>query len=120
MRDQSGKSAEEGEVSSCVSNLIHAFTDGLNVFKRLRERRRKRKGKQQKEREEGCSGAELQLSDSLRKGPVELKEKYESCYGEKGDKFAKGDGEFPVPPRGWLPSLRHKTDRRQQLRTLRS
>lgn len=108
MRDQSGKSAEDGEVSSCVSNLIHAFTDGLNVFKRLRERRRKRKSKQQKEREEVVSGAELQLSNSLRKGPVELKEKYESCYGDKGERFAKGDGEFPCTTAWWLPSERDR------------
>ncbi|KAJ4348247.1 uncharacterized protein N0V89_009619 [Didymosphaeria variabile] len=91
MKAQAGKSAGDGEVASCVSNLIHAFTDGLNVFKRLRERRRKRRSKH-KDRDLGApSGAELQLSTSLRKGPLELSEKYASCYGDKGDKFAKGD-----------------------------
>ncbi|KAJ4290862.1 hypothetical protein N0V90_010058 [Kalmusia sp. IMI 367209] len=84
------KSAGQGEVSNCVANLIHAFTDGLNVFKRLRERRRKRKSKH-KERDGAASGAELQLSNSLRKGPMELKERYESCYSDRGEKFAKGD-----------------------------
>jgi len=85
----------EGEVSNCVSNLIHAFTDGLNVFKRLSERHRRRKSKQ-KERRQAQSSAELQLSDSLRKGPLELRAKYDSCYSEEGDKFAKGDGKSLV------------------------
>ncbi|KAF1973607.1 hypothetical protein BU23DRAFT_589548 [Bimuria novae-zelandiae CBS 107.79] len=95
MKDQAGKSAVaatgDGEVSSRVTNLIHAFTDGLNVFKRLRERRRRKKTKQREKEREEASGAELLLSESLRKGPVELRERYESCYGEKGEKFAKGD-----------------------------
>ncbi|KAF2444097.1 hypothetical protein P171DRAFT_473281 [Karstenula rhodostoma CBS 690.94] len=91
MKAQAERSAGNGEVASCVANLIHAFTDGLNVFKRVRERRRKRKSKH-KERESGApSDPELQLSNSLRKGPVELRDKYESCYGDKGEKFAKGD-----------------------------
>lgn len=111
MRDRGEQSVGDGEVSSCVSNLIHAFTDGLNVFKRLRERRKRRKSKQ-REREEGPSGEELQLSNSLRKGPVELKEKYENCYGDKGDKFAKGDGKSYCTAVQWLPSERQHTDRK--------
>ncbi|KAL5422259.1 hypothetical protein PMIN04_004885 [Paraphaeosphaeria minitans] len=91
MKDQAEKSTGNGEVASCVSNLVHAFTDGLNVFKRLRERRRKRNSKHREREPSAPSEPELQLSNSLRKGPVELREKYESCYGEKGEKFAKGD-----------------------------
>jgi hypothetical protein len=92
MKDQAEKRAGDGEVAGCVSNLIHAFTDGLNVFKRLRERRRKRKTKHKEREPVAPSAPELQLSNSLRKGPSELREKYESCYGDKGEKFAKGDG----------------------------
>lgn len=92
MKDQAERSAGDGEVASCVSNLVHAFTDGLNVFKRLRERRRKRKSKHKERESSAPSGAELQLSNSLKQGPVELREKYESCYGDKGEDFAKGDG----------------------------
>ncbi|KAL5380792.1 hypothetical protein DPSP01_007593 [Paraphaeosphaeria sporulosa] len=91
MKAQAERSAGNGEVASCVSNLIHAFTDGLNVFKRLRERRRKRKSKHRERESSAPFEPELQLSNSLRKGPVELREKYESCYGDKGEKFAKGD-----------------------------
>lgn len=94
----------EGEVSGCVADLIIAFTDGLNVFKRLRERRRKRKSRQkdkdrekerekEREKDDGPSGEELLLSESLKRGPLELKDKYEDCYGDKGERFAKGDGE---------------------------
>lgn len=97
MKEQPERSTGNGEVASCVSNLIHAFTDGLDIFKRLRERRRKRKSKnkEHKERESGApSDPELQLSNSLRKGPVELREKYASYYDDKGERFAKGDSEW--------------------------
>lgn len=92
MKDHIEKSAGDGDVSNCVTNLIHAFTDGLNVFKRLRERRKKSKSKAKEREAETPSGAELQLSNSLRKGPVELRAKYERCYSEKGEGFSKGDG----------------------------
>jgi hypothetical protein len=82
-----------GDVSNCVSNLIHAFTDGLNIFKRLRERRRKRKSKKRKEEEGRRESAELLLSNSLRRGPKDIQERYEKCYGDKGERFAKGDCE---------------------------
>jgi len=80
-----------GDVSNCVSNLIHAFTDGLNIFKRLRERRRKKKSKKSRETVEKDEGAELLLSNSLRRGPRDIQDRYEKCYGEKGERFARGD-----------------------------
>ncbi|KAF1956857.1 hypothetical protein CC80DRAFT_593544 [Byssothecium circinans] len=89
------QTSREPAVESSVHNLIHAFTDGLNVFKRLKERRRKRKSKH---KSTGGGGdvkvkddAESQLSISLRKGPVELQDTYVRCYGEKGEEFARGD-----------------------------
>jgi hypothetical protein len=83
------------DVSNSVYNLIHAFTDGQNVFKRLRARRSKKsKNKQAGPKDVGASDAELQLSSSLRRGPVELGDKYARCYGEKGEVFARGDCEF--------------------------
>ncbi|KAF2827656.1 hypothetical protein CC86DRAFT_214515 [Ophiobolus disseminans] len=83
--------AEEAEVSSCVSNLIQAFANGLNVFKRLRERRRKRKARKENQPPDTANTDELQLSTSLRRGPQELAEKYDACYSQTGHSFAKGD-----------------------------
>ncbi|KAF2129759.1 hypothetical protein P153DRAFT_314945 [Dothidotthia symphoricarpi CBS 119687] len=90
-RSQLYQAEQEGEVSSCVANLIQAFTDGLNIFKRLRERRRKRKARKQHPEVERVTGAELQLSDSLKKGPSELALRYAQCYGAVGQQFAWGD-----------------------------
>ncbi|KAF2260978.1 hypothetical protein CC78DRAFT_619790 [Lojkania enalia] len=84
-------SSGEGEVSSCVSNLIHAFTNGLNIFKKLRERRRKRKSRKHRAQSDPASGAELRLSNSLRRGPAEIQSSYEKHYGKVGDRFARGD-----------------------------
>ncbi|KAF2278517.1 uncharacterized protein EI97DRAFT_465798 [Westerdykella ornata] len=82
--------AGKGDVSSCVTNLIHAFTNGLDIFKRLRERPRKRKARKQDQVEE-ISNDEMQLSNSLRKGPQDIGSCYSSHYGKAGDRFAKGD-----------------------------
>lgn len=94
-RDSQPFKAEDAEVSHCVSNLIQAFTNGLNIFKRLRERRRKRKARKENQVIDATTSAELQLSKSLRKGPDELAEKYAECYHSgMGPRFAKGDCEF--------------------------
>ncbi|PVI06905.1 hypothetical protein DM02DRAFT_667051 [Periconia macrospinosa] len=83
----------EAEVSSCVQNIILAFTDGLNVFKRLKERRKRKKNKHKGSGDvrDVTSEAESQLSNSLKRGPLELRDRYERGYGEKGQVFAKGD-----------------------------
>lgn len=91
--DKSAK-AEEAEVSNCVSNLIQAFTNGLNVFKRLRDRRKKRKSKKENEIADPAANPELQLSKSLRKGPQELAQRYDECFAYTGQSFAKGDGKI--------------------------
>lgn len=92
-----GTATGEGDVSGCVSNLIQAFTNSLDVFKRLRERRRKRKSRKQQaaaEKAGHVAGEELQLSNSLRRGPQDIQSVYEQCYGRAGERFAKGDGTY--------------------------
>jgi hypothetical protein len=85
--------AEEAEVSSCVAGIIEAFINGLDIFKRLRERRKKRKAKKENQASDSTNSAEKQLSKSLRKGPEEVAEKYAECYySGMGSRFAKGDG----------------------------
>ncbi|KZM25002.1 uncharacterized protein EKO05_0009452 [Ascochyta rabiei] len=93
VQEKPKKAEDEGHVSSCVNNLIEAFTNGLNIFKRLRERRRKHKSRKQDQTPEPINSAELQLSNSLRRGPQDLAERYEECYGQSGmgHRFAKGD-----------------------------
>lgn len=86
--------ADEQEVASCVSNLVKAFSDGLNVFKKLRERRRKRKARKETQPPETANSDEKQLSKSLRRGPEELAEIYDACYLQTGRSFAKGDGKL--------------------------
>ncbi len=92
-REKPYKAEDDGDVANCVHNLIESFTNGLNIFKRLRERRRKHKARKQDQTPEPINSAELQLSNSLRRGPQDLEEKYEECYGQKGmgRRFAKGD-----------------------------
>lgn len=87
------KAKDEGDVTKCVHNLIEAFTNGLDIFKRLRERRRKHKARKQSQAPEPINSAELQLSNSLRQGPQDLAERYEECYSQAGmgHRFAKGD-----------------------------
>ncbi|RYO56309.1 hypothetical protein AA0116_g9138 [Alternaria tenuissima] len=86
------RKAEEAEVSTCVSGIIEAFTNGLDIFKKLRERRRKRRSKRDTEVPDSTSTAEHQLSKSLRRGPEEVAGKYTECYYSGiGPRFAKGD-----------------------------
>jgi hypothetical protein len=95
--DEKSHKAEEAEVSNCVSNLIHAFSNGLNIFKRLRERRRKRKGRKETPVADAAASEEQQLSKSLKRGPQELAQTYDVCYQQTGQSFAKGDGKLHFP-----------------------
>jgi hypothetical protein len=95
--DEKSHKAEEAEVSNCVSNLIHAFSNGLNIFKKLRERRRKRKGRKENQVADAAANEEKQLSKSLKRGPQELAETYDACYSQTGKSFAKGDGKLQFP-----------------------
>ena len=90
-------SGADGEVSSCVSHLIRAFTDSLNIFKQVRKHRRRRQNRKNEARQtkdQSPSSEELQLSTSLRKGPIDIKETFENHYAKAGDRFAKGDGKL--------------------------
>jgi hypothetical protein len=86
--------AQEAEVTHCVSNLIQAFADGINIFRKLRERRRKRKARKDSQAVDAAISDELQLSKSLKRGPQELADKYDACYTQTGQSFAKGDGKL--------------------------
>ncbi|CAA9965888.1 hypothetical protein PTMSG1_09247 [Pyrenophora teres f. maculata] len=89
------RKAGEAEVASCVAGIIEAFTNGLNIFKRLRERRKKRKTRKEPDKPDKpdpTSTAEHQLSKSLRRGPEEVAESYAEYYfSGLGPRFAKGD-----------------------------
>ncbi|KAF2466802.1 uncharacterized protein BDR25DRAFT_268291 [Lindgomyces ingoldianus] len=89
--DKNANLSGEAEVSNCVTNLIHAFTNGLDIFKRLRERRRRRKERKKEAHFDSASSAELQLSNSLRRGPADIESSYKNHYSKAGDQFAKGD-----------------------------
>lgn len=95
-QEKSHKAADEGDVANCVHNLVEAFTNGLNIFKRLREKRRRHKVRKQNQTPEPINSAELQLSNSLRRGPQDLEERYDECYSQTGmgRRFAKGDRKF--------------------------
>jgi len=83
-------------VENCVHNLIHAFSNGCDIFKRLRERRRRRKhSKPVKDQVDSASIAEVQLSNSLKRGTTDIQSQYQGHYYRAGDRFAKGDGELP-------------------------
>jgi hypothetical protein len=88
-------------VGNCVHNLIHAFSNGCDIFKRLRERRRRRKhSKQVKDQADTASIAEVQLSNSLKRGTADIQSHYQDHYYRAGDRFAKGDCELPHIFRG--------------------
>ncbi|KAF2501398.1 hypothetical protein BU16DRAFT_197728 [Lophium mytilinum] len=84
------------DVSNCVDSIVHAFTDGFAVFRRLREKRRRKKSRKAGAGAAGVQldardGAELRLSNSLRRGPADIQTQYERSYGVVGERFAKGD-----------------------------
>ncbi|KAH7036374.1 hypothetical protein B0J12DRAFT_607254 [Macrophomina phaseolina] len=85
----------DGPIGDSVLAIVAAFTNGLDVFKRLRERRRRRKSAKKPHRATPAhvepSGDELQLSNSLRQSPVDIQRHYESNYAAVGERFAQGD-----------------------------
>jgi hypothetical protein len=84
---------------SSVFSIITAFTSGLDVFRKLRERRRvKKKRKASKGSGEKESGEHLRLSKSLRRGPVDIEREYEKQRAKHGRRYEIGDGGSIVPP----------------------
>lgn len=83
---------------SCVGSLVAAFTSGLDVFKKLRERKREKKNKRAKAQTPALqekSGEELRLSKSLRKGSADIHGEYKKHYRGYGERFAVGDRMIP-------------------------
>lgn len=97
----------DGDVNKCVNNLIEAFANGLDIFKRLRERRRKHKARKESQAPEPINSAELQLSNSLRRGPQDLAERYDECYSQAGmgRRFATGDCKYRILFGTWCTRL---------------
>lgn len=82
---------------NCVSSLVAAFTSGLDVFKKARERKREKKSKHTRAQTPALqekSGEELILSKSLRRGGADIRGEYEKHYRGYGERFAVGDREF--------------------------
>ncbi|KAF2459694.1 hypothetical protein BDY21DRAFT_362382 [Lineolata rhizophorae] len=86
------------DVAGSVSSIIAAFTSGLHVLKRLRERRRQKKHSKPKTKNRKTnvqrkeqSGDELDLSRSLRRGPQDIQHEYDRKFAVAGNRFSRGD-----------------------------
>ena len=77
-------------VSSCVLSIVGSFSSGLDVFKKLRDKR-KRKKKSSK-RDLRMEQEETRLSRSLRQGPEDIGREYARSVCRVGEGFAVGDG----------------------------
>lgn len=81
-------------VSSCVLEILSSFSNGLDVFRKLRERRNRKKRSARKE--DVVDEREMRLTRSLRQGPEDISREYQrSMYGA-GDQFAVGDGKMNI------------------------
>jgi hypothetical protein len=79
------------DVSHSVLSIIASFSSGLDVFKRLREKRRRTK--KRSKTEEQTDGDEIRLSRSLRQGPEDIGREYQRCSQTVvGEHVAIGDG----------------------------
>ena len=76
-------------VASCVLSIVGSFSNGLDVFKKLREKRRKKK---KPKKNDPVEGEELRLSRSLRRGQEDIGREYQNNIFAAGDHFAIGDG----------------------------
>jgi hypothetical protein len=76
-------------VASCVLSIVGSFSNGLDVFKKLKEKRaRRRKSK----KTDPVDGEEVRLSRSLRRGQEDIGREYQNNVFTVGDQFAVGDG----------------------------
>lgn len=103
-------------VSSCVLSIVASFSSGLDVFKKLREKRKrkrsssrsghgKRKGRQCDAK--AVEEEEARLSRSLRQGPEDIGREYAQSVYAVGDGFAIGDGMCWLSALArWLPGMR--------------
>jgi len=75
-----------------VCSIIAAFTSGLDVFKKFREKRQRKKVRQTKHRSSSKSDEETQLSRSLQRGSRDVQAAYIDNYRGLGPRYAVGDG----------------------------
>ena len=68
----------------CVLALIGSFTNGLDVFKKLRKRRKKI----------DADDAESRLTRSLQRGPIDICHEYDRNHAVQGEVFRRGDGNY--------------------------
>ncbi|RAR09518.1 hypothetical protein DDE82_001633 [Stemphylium lycopersici] len=114
------RKAEEAEVSTCVAGIIEAFTNGLNIFKRLRERRRKRKSSQKDQKTpDATSSAEHQLSKSLRRGPNEVAESTSPEKERKKHSSSSSSRQRSSGPVVTRMSIKHASSNHPQLCVMR-
>jgi hypothetical protein len=76
-------------VASCVLSIVGSFSNGLDVFKKLREKRQRRK---KPKKSDVVDGEEMRLSRSLRRGQEDIGREYQNNVFAVGDHFAIGDG----------------------------
>ncbi|KAK7522617.1 uncharacterized protein IWZ02DRAFT_377592 [Phyllosticta citriasiana] len=89
----------QAKVEASVFAITTAFTSGLDVFRKLRERRARRKKTRKAHgrrshaiaAQEHVSDDESQLAKSLQRGPVEIQVRYELNRSHAGERFARGD-----------------------------
>ncbi|GAB7363342.1 hypothetical protein MBLNU230_g3623t1 [Neophaeotheca triangularis] len=79
----------DSSVSNCVLSIVTSFTNGLDVLKRLRERKWHRK--QSKNVPKKSGNEELLLSRSLRRGPEDISREYQRSIHAAGHHYAVGD-----------------------------
>ncbi|KAK6443704.1 hypothetical protein LTR95_000531 [Oleoguttula sp. CCFEE 5521] len=77
-------------VSSSILAIIGSFASGLDVFKKLREKRRHRRRRVKPDQQ--IDSSEIRLSRSLRQGPEDIGREYQS-YAQSlvGERVAAGD-----------------------------
>ena len=76
-------------VASCVLSIVGSFSNGLDVFKKLREKRHRKK---KPKKNDPAEGEETRLSRSLRRGQEDIGREYQNNIFAVGDHFAIGDG----------------------------
>ena len=76
-------------VASCVLSIVGSFSNGIDVFKKLRDKRRSKK---KPKRNDFPEIEELRLSRSLRQGQEDIGREYQNNIFAVGDHFAVGDG----------------------------
>lgn len=80
-------------VSNSVLSIMASFAGGLDVFRKLRDRRSENRRRKRRDKI-SSSEDEMQLSRSLRQGPEDIGREYQVMGTRAGPHFAVGDGEL--------------------------